>query len=426
MIFKYFNSEFYPFLRGLVWLLVWQGVLQAQVRETSLYSSYALGTPAFSGGANLQSFAGAAVAYDHPEEINLMNPASYATLSHIVYDLGVGLNNREFSTRGGFGTETVGYMNNVSFAIPYKKIFSVAFGLKPLYRMGYSVEDVQGASEQKYTYTGLGDISEVYLSGATSFFGNLRLGVSISYAFGTLSKSILREAAGEQYFILKQQRNRMTAGGYTLGVQYDVFSSASEAFALGGAYNGFFGTRYKGVEQLYSLALTGATQSTEIIREFSDAGVAPSKLSLGGRYRMRKAWQFMGAYEWTDYSGLTKGFLDEKNAYNYGGNHRFSTGVRLTPDVDNLRNYMDRISYSTGFFYDKKYLSIAGSALRSYGWTFGFSFPVSTQFSLSRIHIASQVGRLEPEDKTLPEEYTISFSLNLSLLDTWFAEYKYD
>ena len=415
----------------LFWILILllcsslTSVLLGQNREYSLYSAYGLGLKLRStSGAHITAMGGGGVAYHHPRELNVNNPASYATLSYVSYDIGITLDYREFFSQEGFGTRVSGYLSQLSFAFPYKSMFTLVLGLRPLYRMGYEVNS--GNTEDLYTYYGSGDISEAYLSLASSW-DKLRFAFSASYIFGSIDRGVVHSSPDTQYRLIKRQQNSIQAAGYRIGLQYDLLQFNQNTLGIGFVFAGSYAGNYRGEESLSSLSST-AVQSTLNLIEIGNQNVKlPLETSVGLMYRMNNVWTILGGYRFSNARIMQEiGLLTVGDNYSYTNEHRFSVGGGHTPEVDDFGNYFEMISYRVGAYFEKKPVIIDNAGLYGYGFNIGLTLPVLSKVSASNIHFAYSFGILESENKTLPREYTHSFLLSLSFFDNWFAEYKYD
>ena len=100
-----------------------------------------------------------------------------------------------------------------------------------------------------------------------------------------------------------------------------------------------------------------------------------------------------------------------------------SAGTELTPNPGNYANYLKRIKYRAGFFYQGTYLKLRGRQLNEYAFSLGFGLPLRGM--KTTLNLAGQVGLRGTTQYGLIRETSFRFVVGFSIYDRWFVKKKY-
>src|SRR4051794_23112474 len=117
----------------------------ATAQENSPFSRYGLGDAYPSQNIINRAMGSISSTYANGQSINLDNPAAFSELKIVTYDLGVSLDNRSLKSASPVlkYTSTNLTPSYVALGMPLskKRNLGLAFGLKPLTRVSYSIEE---------------------------------------------------------------------------------------------------------------------------------------------------------------------------------------------------------------------------------------------------------------------------------------------
>ena len=143
------------------------GSFTANAQENSPFSRYGLGD-IFPGQHIVnRGLGGITAAYRDPlgQSVNFSNPASYSSLALVTYDIGITIDNRKLRSAG-----LIKKFNSTNFTPSYvvlglpiskKKNIGLAFGLRPISKINYSIIDsrrVDGIDSLSSLYEGNGGL----------------------------------------------------------------------------------------------------------------------------------------------------------------------------------------------------------------------------------------------------------------------------
>ena len=87
-------------------------------------------------------------------------------------------------------------------------------------------------------------------------------------------------------------------------------------------------------------------------------------------------------------------------------------------------NYLQRINYRAGLFYNRSYLKINGNDLNEIGATCGFGFPLATDKSV--VNVAFEYINRQCSPAKLISEDHFRISLSLTFNEMWFWQRKFE
>jgi hypothetical protein len=140
--------------------------------------------------------------------------------------------------------------------------------------------------------------------------------------------------------------------------------------------------------------------------------------------------------------GANNGDYNENASYDvpvhYKDTHVIKAGFEITPRGNDVRNYLNRISYRVGARLGNYYQSFGGERINQMAITAGLGFPVKVWGS-SSINVAFEYGRMSsPKAVNINAQtvglvtqnyYKISIGFDLFSADTsdyWFVRQKFD
>ena len=99
---------------------------------------------------------------------------------------------------------------------------------------------------------------------------------------------------------------------------------------------------------------------------------------------------------------------------------KIATGVQYTPKARG--NYLQRITYRIGGFYNHDYVLVNGNNLCDYGLTAGFGLPAPK--SKTVINLGFEWRRREASPNTLIKEDYFNITLGINFNEMWFWRNK--
>lgn len=425
-----------------VGLLLTSLAVNAQVTIQSPYSKFGVGNIKGTLLPQLRAMGGISTAvgkHTFFNNINMQNPASYATINTTTLDLGLSGSYTELKNNSLTETSFNANIAHVALAFPVTKTSALSFGILPYSELGYNFKNTTNVGNttdnQKtvsYLYTGEGGLTKAYLGYGKRFGDHLRLGANIEYVFGNLIESRSTEYQNDPGSVNSRIQDKNSVGGvdFSYGAQYDIRLDNKTTIVLG--YSGVSNSTLNSKQERYvtqyitangnegtaldtvlAVANNQSKLKLPLVHNFGIAIQKNDKWLIGMDYRMGK---------WSDFSIAG---AQEKLQDTYG----FSVGGQLTPDFSSINNYFKRVEYRMGFQYDKTYIQMNNQDIKQMAVTFGLGLPLSRleRGSFYKMNITAELGQRGSLANGLLQERYINFHLGFTLNDSkWFQRFKFD
>lgn len=404
----------------------------AQENTSSPYSYYGLGEVKFRGTEDARAMGGLSFAGDSIS-LNLLNPASYASLKLTSFGIGSTSNFNEISNSQTSEKAKRTTLNYVAVGIPAGK-FGATFGLMPYSAVGYKIENTTTSNnlERNQRFTGLGNINRVFIGAGYSFNDNISFGADIQYNFGTIeseSTEFISDPIFEDAVQLgSRERNLSSITGMSVNFGFLYNRKISEKLNLHSSVTYSPESKLNSTnERNIATATYNPVTGTEFVNDSRDINVAntklviPSKLSFGVGIGETNKWLV----------GTEITFLNSRNQNNrfdditlskFENAQKYSIGGYYIPKHDSFSNYLNKIVYRAGFRYEKTGLILNNQSINDYGMNFGVGLPIA----YSKINIGVEFGKKGTTSNGLIEENYFNLSIGLSLSDKWFRKRKID
>ena len=436
------------FVTILLALIVFQARSQSTATTSDPYSKYGLGNivpqvlPQNIGMGGLSVATNSLGGYN---EINPLNPASYAKIGLTTIDVGIYASTLTLNQIGSNSQTNANFrLSHVAFAFPVTKHSALSFGLLPYTQVGYNYSITKsnfgtGSSADtnsvKNIYSGDGGLSKAYLGYGFSIGKHLLLGGNVSYIFGKLQQYSSTEIPDLIGTLDSRIENSNSIAGinYDYGAQYIIDVSDTKHFILG--YSASAGSNLNSqttyIVSQYTYDSSGSQNvaldslistknpKTKVklpqMNHFGLSYVSDGKFLVGAEYSTA-SWSQLTI------GGVNQGLQDSKT-YNLGGS--------FTPNVNALNNYWALIDYKLGFIYDQTYVNVndptnnTNTNIKNYAVTFGLGLPLRPSVTaFYKINLSAEIGRRGTLADGLVKENYVNMHLSFTLNDRWFIKYK--
>jgi hypothetical protein len=421
------NRLFYP---TVVFLFVVSAGF-SQTRITSPYSRFGLGDLSDNNNAWNLAMGQIGYAVRSPFHVNYSNPASYTAFDSL-----------SFMFEGGFNVDLVRMTSNVQtvsrnyaslgyilFGMPVTKWWKTSIGLVPYSDVGYNIVSEEWKAEignVNYLYLGSGGINRFFWGNGFKPFRFLSIGFNFSYLFGDMRRETVVLFPDSLYFVNFKIVNDVTMNDicFNYGIQYHtrlkenliltagaVFTAQSNMNAQADyvAYTFFLGSG--GIEYPRDTVASGEGHKGKI--------VIPMMIGGGIGLEQKDKWMVGADFHWQNWKKYTAFGLSDSLVNSY----QISVGTEMVPDADNYSNYLKRIRYRLGFFYQNTYLELRDKQLKEYALTLGFGFPL--RGIKTAINLSAQAGIRGTTEADLIRETYFRFILGFSISERWFVKRKY-
>jgi hypothetical protein len=431
-------------------------------QDNSPYSRYGLGNAVPPTNIITRGMGGISTGYADFLSVNFNNPASYSSFQgipelrskklqsgRVLLDVGVNIESRTLRVPNDPQkfTSSNGLFSYIQVGVPLRKNWGLSFGLRPLTRIGYKIDQRQQLFNPGTTnlidsaltqFTGTGGS---YLPSIGTGFAikNFSVGVNMGYLFGRKETTTRRALFNDTVTYRSSVHTTNTSFGnifFNGGAQYrinfegDANTPRQTYLRLG--VSGNLQQNIKATQDVLrqSFAGDGTSDIADTVsskRDVKGTIIYPSSYTAGFvlEHRTEK-----GA-GWLVGTDLTQG---KWNNYRYYGatdlvhdNWQLHVGGQYRPEP--AKSYLSNIAYRAGFFVGQDYIRVQ-EGLPQFGLTFGVGLPVANynrqslgQFTI--LNLALEYERRGNNDNLIKENmFRLSVGLNFS--DLWFNKRKYD
>ncbi len=415
--------------------------VNAQSGTNSPYSQYALGILADQSTGFSRGMNGVSLGFHDGNQVNPMNPASYATIDSLtfVFDAGMAGQITNFKE----GDRKLNAKNaNFEYVVASFRAFrhlGVSFGVLPYTNIGYSFstsEDVNdiNSTTQTSSYSGDGGIHQVYLGVGWEPFKGFRIGVNGNYMFGEYTRTLV-SSYSDAYANTLYKTFSADVHSYKLdfGLQYTAKLNKKSDLTLGLTYSP--GHSIGGDPQLDIYSVNSQTGVSDTTTYKSSAGnelnlEIPTQFGLGLMYNHNNSirvgvdytLQKWGDVETPEYSSTgTNTYAMQSGIYK--DRHKVVAGVDIIPRPRS-RKFLDRVHYKAGVGYATPYCYINGQdGPKEISASVGFGIPIQNQYNnRSILNISAQW--VHQSAKNFITENSFRINIGLTFNERMFAKWK--
>lgn len=360
-----------PIVLLLIVLMASAGV-SAQNMSSSPYSRYAYGDMNENVPTGYRAMGGVGFGMRNNKAINPSQPASYTACDTLtfMFDIAASVNWSRYEDAGGMKNKANGNLEYVTLQFPlFKRWIAMSVGLLPYSSVGYDIslsDSINSAYHYVTTYTGTGNISQVYGGLSFNIMNWLALGANIYYMWGDLNHMRTLD--------FKETGLNPTIQDEILSISDVRLRYGAQFFHTFGEHSFTLGAIYENKMKLNSQFILIETQTSDSIPIFKEGWDLPMVCGVGASYnwdnRLTLGFDFerqcMASALYNGLPGKDTG-LQDRNRYAFGVEYRHNP---------HGRKYYERMIWRAGINVQDEYLAAIGP--RKVTASIGFGFPLYT------------------------------------------------
>lgn len=451
-------SKSYKLLVGMVVGVSMTLALSAQVQNANIrpkfnspFSRYGLGNladPYFiaSGG-----MAGLSTAWQDIYHLNMVNPASLASLQATAFEVGVYAQYAQLQGKTASDQQWGGNLQYLALGFPLKNPINRAldrqsndwgvgmgFNLAPYTQVGYDIAvGIVDPDLNLVTNVLKGDGGVYRMQwGNAVRYKNLSVGANLNYMFGELTNSRLVTFDSLGFTLETEFSDQINVRGFGLegGLQYvynfDKTNAKGEKEPTGhrlivgahAASGADFDTRVSKYYRRFFGSSSALSDTLVYENDGKGNGRLPGSFTAGLTYQHINKLLVGVEYSRTAWSAYENTSKPESLSDTW----RAAIGLEYIPNYASYNNYWARLRYRLGFYYGLDPRSIGSDQMTKYALTLGAGFPiVLPRQQVSFVNTSLELGRLGVPD-VLQETFvklTVGFTLNDN---SWFFKRKFN
>ena len=419
------------FLFLLSLFLFASSISRGQIEIASPYSRFGIGDVSDNNNAWNASMGEIGLALRSAYHINTSNPASYTAFdsTSFLFEGGamatlVTLTSNLQSTNRNYAT--VGYL---VFGFPITRWWRSSIGLLPYSEVGYNVgniDEVAGIGQVNRYYKGSGGINRFYWGNGFKIFKNLSIGINASYLFGSMNREAKAIFPDSIYFSNIKMNNYVTVSDIYLsyGIQYQFKLKNNLRLNTGAVFgtNTHVNAKTDMIAQTFYVGGSGTEFPKDtIIKEPGYKGtiLIPAMAGIGLACESPDKWLVGLDFKWQNWKKFKAFGINDSLVNSF----QINAGAELIPDAGSFNNYLKRVRYRLGFYYNSTYLDLRGEHLNEYAASIGFGFPLRGIKTMMNFGV--QLGTRGTTEANLIKESYFKFILGFSIYERWFVKRKY-
>tara|TARA_B110000037_G_scaffold97504_1_gene114290 strand:+ start:11428 stop:12891 length:1464 start_codon:yes stop_codon:yes gene_type:complete len=459
--------------------LVTVNVSFGQKGSQSPYSSFGLGERNYDGYAVFSSMGEASLANIDSNIVNSTNPASYAYISRNLPVFQIGLNGKlsTFSTEANSTNQRHFGLNQFQMALPFKKNWGMAIGIKPYSFTGYTITnytiDTESDTTLQAVNEGTGGVrianfgisyrpmnsrkihtierlapSVDTLSNAPDTIKiigykshKMSIGISGNYLFGTSEQIRSTEfipSTTTTYNARVINGLRLSGLSTEFGVNYNYsFKSAKINRSLGIGATFSPAAEVRAFQDINSFSYIGSFYRGQAVQlkdtiEFvqDDQGIVlkPESFGVGLQYQFSpynssSSLRLALDLKMEKWSAFYTQFSDVQNLGGLKDRMSIGVGFERAPTLGALMDrdkFFSRLTYRLGFNYAQTELLVKNNlneevALNNYGMSFGLSIPVRPGVSNTNLNFGGSLGNLGTAENGLIQDRYLGMYVGISI-----------
>ena len=407
--------------------------MNVQAQAPTPYSMYGYGILGDRATSMQRQMGGIGYAMRSGRQINVMNPASYASIDSLTFLFDMGADMTILWSKEGDSKEHNfgGGLDYVTMQFPIGKHFGGSIGMLPYTSVGYAFGNniEHGARENQ----GSGGINMAYLGFAANYFG-VGLGFNISYNFGTIVNDLYSTPANSGQTLFEHVM-QVRDWDINVGLQYGFNVTKFDAISLGVTYSpkkSLHGKSWATIQEVQQEVRPDTVGYLNLSKNY----YTPNSFGAGINYTHEKVSRFMAEVDFTyqlwskaKFSEM-KGLPDPNSpSYNPGivfsgmdfkNRMKIAAGFEFVPKVRG--SYMERVAYRIGGYFCNDYLNIKGNRTREYGVTCGLGFHTPGDKTMVNVGFEWKHRNTTPVNLITENYFNITLGLNFNEL--WFWQRK--
>lgn len=398
----------------------------------SPYTQYGFGDLSDQSVGFNKGMGGVGIAFSKGNEVNPINPASYASIDSVTMIFDGGLSgqitnfkegDRKLNGKSGGFDYVVGSLRLI-------KNVGISFGVMPFSDINYSYKSTATMPDSDFEmyseFKGKGGLNQLFVGAGWRVFKPLSVGFNFSYLWGDIEKSAATIGSSDVNILYKEYTASVSNYKLDFGVQY-AQPMGKDLLTLGAVFSSGhkLGSDPEGriVSVNSSLSKSDST-SYKIVNGLSipttiGVGVAYShdqKLRVGADFKLQK-W---GSIDYPDFSGgsysLRSGLL--KDSY------KMNVGAEWIPNPRSTRSVFHHIRYRVGAGYTTPYYYINGQdGPKDLQLSLGIGVPIMNAYNNRSILNISAQWQHRSADNLITEN-TFRLNIGITFNERWFSKMK--
>ena len=407
----------------------------AQGGTKSPYSQFGLGMLNDQSQSASRGMNGVGYALRQGNQVNTLNPASYACVDSMtmLFDMGLSGQLTHFEEGNVRRNATLANFEYVVGSFRVWKGVGMSFGVLPFTSVGY---DYQSTTRHLDTgtlvesYTGKGGLHQLMLGMGVQLLPSLSVGANISYIWGDINRTVSPVSASASNTLTKSYSTSVSNYKLDLGAQWQQKIGRGDRLTLGAVVG--VGHNLKNDADMTIVSINSVSSQTDTT-SFSVKDAMELPMSFGAGFAYEHAGKLTlaadlslekwGSSKFPNYSkgsyALQSGILKDRKKVNLGLDW-------LPNPVLQGSRYLERVHYRLGVGYATPYYNIDGkNGPKELSVSAGLALPIMNNYNTrSVLNISGQWVRSSADG--FITENTFRINIGITFNERWFMKWMVD
>lgn len=407
----------------------------AQSGTNSPYSQYGLGDLADEGVGFNKGMGGVGYGFHKGNEVNPLNPASYASIDSVtmIFDGGLSGQITNFKEGGRKLNAKSGGFDYITGAFRVIRHVGVTFGVMPYSNIGYnystsmSLEDGNTSTKLTGNYMGDGGINQLFVGTGVQLFKFLSVGFNAAYIWGDLERTVRTGGSSSVNTLLKEYNSSISSYKLDFGVQYTQPVSAKGELTLGAVFSPghkLNSNPYCRIVSSNSSIVKADTTNYTITNGLE----IPTSIGLGLAYNHDRRLRVGADFKFQKWGSIDFPAFDNNGYSLHSGllkdSYKVNMGAEWIPNPRSTRSFFHHIRYRVGAGFATPYYYINGQdGPKELQLSLGLGVPIMNGYNNRSILNISAQWQHRSADNLITEN-TFRLNIGLTFNERWFSKMK--
>lgn len=401
--------------------------ISAQVNTP--YSMYGYGILGDRATSLQRQMGGVGYAMRSGRQINVMNPASYASIDSLTFLFDIGADISFLWSQEGSAKESSigGGLDYVTMQFPISKNFGASIGLLPFTSVGYAFgNDIPHGTK---AIQGNGGINMAYLGFAGQYAG-ASLGFNVSYNFGNIVNDFYSTPQNSGQSLVEHVME-VRDWDINIGAQYTYKIDRFNQLTAGLTYSpkkSLHGKSWVTQQEIQRESLPDTISTLNLSKHY----YTPNSVGAGVSFLHEKVSRILVEFDFTyqqwskaKYSAMYKTEPEQTSDMVFSGmkfddRMKVALGAEFVPKIRG--NYVERIAYRFGGYFCNDYLNISGNQVKEYGLTCGLGLKAPQDKTMINVGFEWKHRQASPQRLISENYFNITIGVNFN--EVWFWQRK--
>ena len=405
----------------------------AQSDTNSPYSQYGLGDLADEGVGFNKGMGGVGYGFRKGNEVNPLNPASYASIDSVtmIFDAGLSGQITNFKEGGRKLNAKSGGFDYFMGAFRLIRRVGFTFGVMPYTNIGYSYSTSTRLEDMSTvitgSYRGDGGLNQLFVGMGWQVLKNLSIGFNAGYLWGDVERTVKTGGTSSVNTLYKEYNASISNYKLDFGLQYTQPVNAKDDLTIGAVFSPGHKLNADPSCQIIS-SNTNVQKSDTTSYTITNGLEIPTSFGAGLAYNHDQKLRVGADFKYQLWGSTEFPAIDDKGYNLHSGLlkdcFRLNVGAEWIPNPRSTRSVFHHVRYRMGAGYATPYYNINGQdGPKELQLSAGVGIPIMNGYNNRSILNVSVQWQHRSADNLITEN-TFRLNIGITFNERWFSKMK--